>query len=188
MHALIRVLPLALMLGAAPVPGLTQERQALSANELADLRGGFFMADGVVFDFGATVRTYVDGRLALESRLTWTESGAVTNQSGGLTGAVDLAGALDAAMAQGLNLEGLRNGQGLLLNDANGATALVHNLNGGSIQNLIVNNADGRELRQEVEITLTLPNLETMQRDYSFDRLGGQISQDINSSLLQSLR
>jgi hypothetical protein len=155
--------------------------------ELAELRGGFLVAAGVTLDFGAVVRTYVDGQLALESRLTWTETGAVTGQTlGTVPGAIDLAAALDQALAGGLDISALRGGQGILLSDANGATALVQNLQGG-VQSLIINNADGRDLRQEIEITLTLPDLDTMQRDYSVDRLGAAIGQDINTSLMQSL-
>jgi hypothetical protein len=172
----------------APAPARAQDPRPMSMDELADARGGFIVANGVTLGFGATVRTFVDGQLALESRLTWTETGAVTEHSGGLEGAADLASAIDAALAQGLDLEGLQNGQGLLLSDASGATALVHNLRNGSIQNLIVNNASGRDLRQEIEITLTLPDLASMQRQYSFDRIGSQIGQDMNSALLQALR
>ena len=177
-----------LMLGTvSPLSAHAQDPSRMSDAELQDLRGGFVVANGVTLDFGAVVRTYVDGQLALESRLTWTESGAVTSRTGGqIAGAVDLAAAMDAAMAQGLDLSGLKDGHGILLSDANGATALVQNLQGG-IQNLIVNNADGRDLRQEIEVTLTLPDLASMQRSYSIERLGAQIGQDVNATLLQSL-
>lgn len=183
------LLALATALAAAPQPAGAQQvlGSRIDDAELADLRGGFLVAAGVTLDFGAVVRTYVDGRLALESRLTWTETGAVTGQTlGSVPGAIDLAAALDQALAGGLDIDALRGGQGILLSDADGATALVQNLQGG-VQNLIVNNADGRDLRQEIEITLTLPDLDTMQRDYSVERLGAAIGQDINASLLQSL-
>jgi hypothetical protein len=179
----------AILVAAAPSVLYAQQppRTVVPEAELAELRGGFLVAGGVSLDFGAVVRTYVDGRLALESRLTWTETGAVTTRTlGDVPGAVDLAAALDDAMAAGLDIDALRGGQGILLSDANGATALMQNLQGG-IQNLILNNADGRDLRQEVEITLTLPDLQTMQRDYSIDRLGAAIGQDINASLIRAL-
>jgi len=188
MHKTVCGVCAALSLAAsAPGVAVAQDRPTISDADLADLRGGFLVAGGVTFDFGAVVRTYVDGQLALESRLTWTETGAVTAQNvGSIPGAVDLGAALDQALAAGLDLGALQSGQGILLSDASGATALVQNIQGG-VQNLIVNNADGRDLRQEVEITLTLPNLETMQRDYSVDRLGAAISQDINAALLSSM-
>lgn len=189
MRALVILPALASLAVSIGTPSIAaQDPRPMTNAELAETRGGFLVANGVVLDFGATVRTYVDGQLALESRLTWTETGAVTEHAGGVMGAADLAGAIDAAMARGLDLEALQNGQGLLLSDANGATALVHNLRNGSIQNLIVNNADGRDLRQEIEITLTLPNLESMQRDYSFDQMGSQITQEMNAALMQALR
>lgn len=162
-------------------------RAPLSAGELDDHRGGFVTAGGITLGFGAVVRTYVDGRLALESRLTWTERGAVTERRlGDHPGVVDLQSALDTALAQGLDLRGVADGQGVLLSDADGATALIQSLNGG-VRNLIVNNADGRDLRQEVELTLTLPDLTVMQRDFSVERLGSQLNADIQAGLLPSL-
>ena len=190
--SVLRRLLLALACGsivsmAAALPTAAQDATSLTDTELADLRGGFLVAAGVTFDFGAVVRTYVDGQLALESRLTWSETGATTQQvSGNIPGSLDLASAHDQALAAGLDLRALQQGQGILLSDASGATALVQNIQGG-VQNLIINNADGRDLRQEVEITLTLPNLETLQRQYSVDRLGSAIGQDINAALLSSM-
>lgn len=185
-----QVLAAALGLAAltmTPVPAAAQQASVIPDDELSELRGGYLVAGGVIFHFGAVVRTYVDGQLALESRLTWTETGPVAGQTlGNLPGAVDLGGALDEALAAGLDISALQGGQGILLSDANGATALVQNIQGG-VQNLIINNADGRDLRQEVEINLTLPNLETLQRGYAVDRLGSAISQDINRALLSSL-
>jgi hypothetical protein len=184
----LRIALLTLAVAASPLAAHAQERVPVSESEMADMRGGFVVAAGVTLDFGAVVRTYVDGRLALESRLTWTETGAVTTRAlGDVPGVTDLAASLDQALAGGLDLRALQNGEGILLSDAQGTTAVVQNLQGG-VQNLIVNGADGRDLRQEIEITLTLPNLETMQRDYSVDRLGAAIGQDINATLLQSLR
>ncbi len=153
----------------APIP--------LSDAELADMRGGFLTAGGVVFDFGAIVRTYVNGALALETRLTWTPAGPVTEQTtGSLPGwtpiVSDQVGALD--------LTGLPAGaSGLVLNDENGTTALIHNVMNGQLQNMVLNAADGRDIRQDMQVMLTLPNFEDMQRDYSFDRIGTQISQDL---------
>lgn len=154
----------------APIP--------LSDAELGDMRGGFLSAGGVVFDFGAVVRTYVNGALALETRLTWTPTGPVTEQTtGSLPGWTPIApervGALD--------LTGLPAGaSGLVLNDEKGTTALIHNVMNGQLQNMVLNAADGRDIRQDMQVMLTLPNFEAMQRDYSLDRLGMQISHDLD--------
>lgn len=165
-----------------------QAPAALSNADLGELRGGFITANGITFSFGAVARTYVGGQLALESRLTWNAAGALSERRvGNVPGAVDLATALDAAMAGGLDLGGLDGADGLLLSDASGSTALIHALQGG-VRTLIINNADGRDLRQELELTLTIPDLGAMQRSYAIERLGSQIGQDISAGLLSSRR
>ena len=171
---------------ALPAGAGAQER--LSTAELAELRGGYLIAQGITLGFGASVRTYVNGQLALESRLTWTEDGAVTTRTAGdVPGAVELGDNLDIALTGGLDLGALKAGSGLLLSDSSGVTALAHNLQGGNIQNLILNTASGRDLRQEIEITLSLPDLPSMQRSYGIDRLGSQIGQDMNAATLGAL-
>jgi hypothetical protein len=48
----------------------------LTDEELAQARGGFITAQGVTFDFGAVVRTFDDGKLALQTQVVWTADGA----------------------------------------------------------------------------------------------------------------
>jgi hypothetical protein len=155
----------------------------MSDDELAETRGGYLTAGGVVFDFGAVVRTFVDGELALETRLTWTPQGPVTEQAAGaLPGWIPLT----AGQIGGLDLSGLPAGaEGLVLNDASGTTALVHNVMNGQLQNLVINAADNRDIRQDMQLMLTLPNLEAMQRDFVMTRLGEQISQDMDWSSIR---
>jgi hypothetical protein len=177
-------LALAISGSAIGAAAQTPSPRPLPEVELNDLRGGYLSAAGIVFDFGAVVRTYIDGRMALESRLTWTEAGALTSHTPGV-------GLSDAALAgvdlAGLDLSGLDGGQGLILSNGQGATALIHQLDGGRIQNLIVNNADGRDFRQEIEIDLALPQLDMIQGAAGIDRLGAQINQDLNASIIRSL-
>lgn len=56
----------------------------VSDTELADTRGGFFVAAGAQFDFGASIRTMVNGKLALQTNLQWTPAGAVTRHITGM--------------------------------------------------------------------------------------------------------
>ena len=58
--------------------------QTVSDDELAGMRGGFFTAAGAQFDFGASIQTMVDGKLALQTNLQWTPAGPVTQQLTGL--------------------------------------------------------------------------------------------------------
>lgn len=170
---------------AAPEPStpVSSAWVPMTDAELADMRGGYLTAGGVVFDFGAIVRTYVDGALALETRLTWTPTGPITEQ---VTG--DLPGWTTLIPGQfgGLDLTGLPAGaNGLVLTDENGSTALVHNVLNGQLQNMVLNAANGRDIRQDMQVMLTLPNFEAMQRDYSLDRLGTQIGQDLDWGSIQ---
>jgi hypothetical protein len=48
----------------------------VSNDELSGMRGGFFTAAGAQFDFGASIKTMVNGQLALQTNLTWTPQGA----------------------------------------------------------------------------------------------------------------
>ncbi|HET7085542.1 MAG TPA: hypothetical protein VFI23_12275 [Rhizomicrobium sp.] len=61
---------------------------AVSDEELAGMRGGFFTAGGAQFDFGASIKTMVNGQLALQTSLQWTNAGAVTQQLSGLGQAI----------------------------------------------------------------------------------------------------
>lgn len=150
----------------------------MSDEDLGDMRGGFLTAGGISFDFGAVVRTYVNGQLALETRLTWTPTGPVTEQ---VTGSLPGWTPLTPGQIGGLDLSGLSPGSsGLVLSDANGTTALVHNVLNGQLQNLVVNAADNRDIRQDMQVMLALPNFDTMQQDFSVARLGSQIFQDID--------
>lgn len=150
----------------------------MSDDELGDMRGGFLTAGGVTFDFGAIVRTYVNGELALETRLTWTPTGPVTEQvAGSLPGWTPLT----LGQVGGLDLTGLSPGSsGLVLSDANGTTALVHNVLNGQLQNLVVNAADNRDIRQDMQVMLTLPDFDLMQQDFAVAQLGSQIFQDVD--------
>lgn len=50
--------------------------------ELDQARGGYLMAGGLTFDFGAVVKTYDGGRLALETNVVWTPDGPKVSQEG----------------------------------------------------------------------------------------------------------
>lgn len=72
---------------AAPLPepeAMLDNKTALSDDELGDIRGGFLTAGGAQFDFGASIKTMVNGELALQTSLQWTDAGAVTKQLSGL--------------------------------------------------------------------------------------------------------
>lgn len=144
--------------------------EPIADSELGDLRGGLFVIEGITFDFGAVVRTTIDGKPALETRLTWTPDGMVIEDLSTLT-----AGALPGL-----------NGWGLDLSDASGMTLVGHRLMGGELQGFILNAGDNRNISQDMEITLTLPGFDAIQRDILTDRLGMRIDMDMAQGLISS--
>ncbi|HWU56669.1 MAG TPA: hypothetical protein VN175_14260 [Rhizomicrobium sp.] len=76
--------PAALAAPSAELKTLLDREPALSDGELAGMRAGFITAGGAQFDFGASIKTMVNGQVALLTNLQWTNAGAVTQQLAGL--------------------------------------------------------------------------------------------------------
>lgn len=196
--------------GAEPLPTTAyddfKDLSALDADELRTLRGGFEFA-GLKFDFAAQLRTYVDGRLALETLMSYTDSGAVTqhrpmaqpNTPGQPTPSsipspsstptvpptqttapkaaesVQLLGpGQGRTPAQlnlpGIDLSGLKNATGILINDRKGAILALHEANRERITSMVVNQATGRDIRQELNVDVTVRNFQQF-RDTMRDTL-----------------
>lgn len=174
--------------GAAPLAA-PQGAQSLSDEELSGLRGGFLTANGFTFGFGVVIRSYVNDQLALQTRLTWTPTGPVTEQiRGDAPGLTDLASAMTSLLNSGIDLRGLSGTSGgVALVSGEGATALIHNVTTGQLQNLIVNSASDRNLRQDMELNLYLPDLAAMQSASSAQQRAMQMTYDLNTSLVGAL-
>ncbi|HWA00769.1 MAG TPA: hypothetical protein VG841_10705 [Caulobacterales bacterium] len=141
---------------------------------LADLRGGFAV-NGVEIGFGATISTYADGVLALTTQLTWSDNGAVIEQTlGSLGQAVD---ALTPEQRSAMGLDGVTGG--VVIADDTGVTTLIHNVTNGALQNIILNTASGRRLTQDIDVTLTLPGFESVQKDMGFEIFGMRLNDDL---------
>lgn len=166
------MLALCLALLAAPDLGAQEvdldELEPLADEELADLRGGLLFAGGIAFEFGATVRTTIDGQPALETRLTWTPAGVVVEDLSALTG-----GPIPEFHGFGLNIT-----------DDTGTTLVGHRLLDGELQGFIINTGDNRDIRQEMDVTLTLPGFDIIQRNMLTDRLGFRIGVDVSDMSL----
>jgi hypothetical protein len=150
----------------------------MDAAELSSNRGGIAIAPGIEVGFGAVVTTMVNGMPALQTQLTWTNTGAIVSQT--ITSAGQELSTLTPAQRDALGLGGLDSAGGMIINDANGVTALVHNVTEGSLQNIILNNAGGRDITQHIDVTLELPGFEAMQGLLSLERFGMRIDSDMN--------
>lgn len=160
----------------------------MTDDDLAEARGGFMTAGGFTFDFGVVVRSYVNDKLALQTQLTWTPTGPVTQQTQhSVPGVQDLASAMADLVAGGVDLTGLQNVGGVAVVDSDGATAILHNITTSQLQNLIINNADNRNIRQDMELNLVLPDLATIQADSRMQNYGSHILRDIDWAGLRGL-
>jgi hypothetical protein len=156
---------------AAPPPAVA-EPGALTDEELDGQRGGLRTPLGFDLGFGASVKTFVDGTLALETRINWTESGLqseqVVNALGSITGAPIRIGTLNG---------------GALESVPGGATTVIHDLSMDRIASLIVNTADNRSIRQETDVTLVLPQLADLQQRVAANRLSSALSSNLGLAL-----
>lgn len=143
--------------------------------EMAQLRGGLQLPNGVDLGLGAIVTTYSNGVPVLQTQLTWTDAGAVVDETIGSVGE-DISN-MTPEQREALGIDGMTGG--VVIEDSDGVTALVHNITDGALQNIIINNADNRDLRQDIAVTLSLPNFEAMQGVFALQQLGLSIDRDL---------
>jgi hypothetical protein len=151
--------------------------EVVAEDALGDMRGGFISVGGLQIGFGATVRTYADGALALITQLTWTPGGVIAHTTTGELGA-----RIDASVAQqlaGLGVSGLQGGDGVAVFGPSGATAVIHRVTDGNLQNFVINTQNDVAFRQEVDVELVLPGFEVMQSGMSLDQMGLRLRDDL---------
>jgi hypothetical protein len=173
---------LCLMIPFLATPAWSQDAPPMAAEELEREVGGFQTPSGLEVGFGAEVRTYVDGQLALQTHLTWTDQGAVQTTAAA-NGSTDLS---DAA-GGGIHIFGAP-GTGLYLPGDNGGTVVLHGLDSDQISGLIFNTADNRDIRQEVNVMLNVPDLTQFQKDVAGQQLDLRLQETIGRALENTLR
>jgi hypothetical protein len=185
---LVAVAAAALALGFGALDAHAADLSALDGAEVVsdetmkDMRGGFISIGGLQIGFGATVRTYADGALALITQLTWTPNGVIAHSTTGELGA-----RIDASIAQqlaGLGVAGLQGGDGVAVFGPTGATAVIHRVNDGGVQNFIINTQNDVAFRQEIDVELVLPGFEVMQQGMSLDQMGLHLRDDLAAAAM----
>lgn len=194
--------------GAEPVPSAVDDDfadlTALNADELQSLRGGFEFA-GMIFNFAAQLRTFVDGRLALETLITYTDRGTVaehrpvplpnaatqpnpTSTPSSSTAPTSAAGesiqVLGTGQGQtpaqlnlpGIDLSGLKDASGILINDRKGAILALHEATRERITSMVINQANGRDIRQEMNVSVTVENFQQFRDTMRNTILNGRLS------------
>lgn len=147
----------------------TDDLEPIAADELAKLRGGYLVADGVSFDFAADILSTIDGQPVLVTRVVWTPNGVVH---------VDAAGQPVAAPPSGP--------AEIVIPGIGGATVLGHRLVDGQLLGVVLNSANGREIRQDLNVTLTLPGFAEIQQEMVQTLTGLQIGRDVADGLVRS--
>lgn len=153
----------------------------LTDPELADQRGALRLPGGMEIGFGASVRTFVDGALVLESNLVWTDQGAMRTEAApsldgqGQGGQVTLSDASAQILGKALAGDG-------------GSTVVLHELDAARIANVVVNTASNRDIRQEVQIDLAIPELSRFQQSAIQERANLRMMDSVAAALGEAAR
>jgi hypothetical protein len=155
--------------------------EVIDETEMQDLRGGVRIA-GVDIEFGAIITTALNGVPVLTTQLTWTDAGAVVEQTMADVG--ESLSEMSPEELEALGLNGLEGAGGVVIDDEDGLTALVHNVADGALQNIIVNTATGRDVTQDIDVTLTLPGFDFIQSSLILERFGMRLEDDLRGVLV----
>jgi hypothetical protein len=160
---------------------LAPETAPLADADLDGARGGFTILGGQELNFSAVMRSYVDGSLVLESRVSVGDQGRLLSSSA--TGGPLAASTLDGLAAAGLTLGASANGSPTYVSEDN-QTVFVHRAADGQLANLLVNTASQRDLRQETALTLDLPGFEATQSAMREGLAARALADDIRAALI----
>lgn len=175
---------MAAMAFALPAPAWAESTWGDGVEVMSDLdldshRGGF-RVEGMDIHFGAVVTTYVGGVAALTTQLTWSDAGQLVERTvGGLGRDIST---MTPEQLSTLGLEGLSGADGVIINDDSGVTALIHSVTDGSLQNIIINNANDRDLSQEIDVTLEMPGFEALQNSLLIEHFGIKLTDEMRST------
>ncbi|AXJ96507.1 MULTISPECIES: hypothetical protein [unclassified Sphingomonas] len=164
-------LPATAVAGAMPRPIVP-----LSDTQLDAARGGFSWG-GMSISFGADTQTFLNGQLALQTVVRWSDTGAstVTTSGGGVTPAT--LAQLQSQMGRGLNIPASVAGNQVFLANA-GQTALIQGANQG-LQNILLNSAAGLNASQVTNATLSIGNYASFASALHSQALGNALSAQI---------
>jgi len=153
----------------------------LTDMELAAERGGLRLPTGMEVGFGASVRTFVDGAPVLETKLVWTDQGAIQTQAAPQLAAQGPSGQVTLS-------EGAAQLPGVALAGDGGSTVVLHELSSARIANIVVNTANNRDIRQEVQIDLAIPELAQLQQAAIQERANMRMMDSVSAALRDAAR
>lgn len=156
-------------------PAVAQEGVLLNEFELKDQVGGLRTPSGIEFGFGAVVNTYVDGKLELQSQLTFTDHGAIKTDTAGMPG---------NGAGSGITVTG--GLPGIFLPADSGGTVVLHDLGDGRIGSVVLNTADNRDIRQETILNLNIPDLQNFQKDVAGQVFSANLQDAVQRALVNA--
>ena len=74
------------------------------------------------------------------------------------------------------------------LNGDGGSTVVLHELNAARIANVVVNTANNRDIRQEVQIDLAIPELSQFQQSAIQERANMRMMESVGAALGDAAR
>ncbi len=143
---------------------------------LAEQRGGFRF-EGMDIRLGADIKTFLNGELALQTRITIADGEYRQTQiaSAALTLA-DADALRNSVLANGSMTMNIGDQRVYLANE--GQTALIQGTD-GALQNILVNTASNIDLNQEVNATLEIGGYQMFVSALATDQLRGALGEDI---------
>jgi len=144
----------------------------IAESELEDYRGGFQLA-GLDMSFGATLQTLVDN---VRMDTVFVISGAGTeiisqtiNQHDFIDGqevsqvGLGSGNNLIELTPNGINLVGMKDISGMVVNDSKGFTSVFHSVTRDAILGSVVSDASERDIQQRLDIGVQVNNLSALR-------------------------
>ena len=169
---------------AAPQPQAVDLPVLVEDQDLDKLRGGFVWS-GLDINFGADIRTYVNGELMLQTILNWTDNGAevIQTASAGLS-PVDASGLQDGIFSNGSIRMKLGDSRAYLLN---GGRTLIGHETANGVQNMLINTARGLDSVQDVNATINLGGYQDFRSDLLRDRITNNVNDLVGQASIGAL-
>ena len=177
------------------------ELKMVSADDLATRRGGFSYA-GIDINFGAVVRTVVNGTLVLETQFTSTPLGLVATQSGPATtsntpivGSPDLNVSLLDGSSQSnghitqinLGSSTFQNVKGVVISGPSGVSTALSSVSSLQIANAVLSNAVGQAVSQQIEVNIALSNFGSVQQQIAANQINTRVASAVQTALAASI-
>lgn len=137
-------------------------------DDMEELRGGFSIG-GVDVDFGAILKTKIDGMVRMQTQLAFSQAGInvvseeIINLSPNVTHISPNGTSVTEVAPKTFNLSGLTDFSGVAFSDAGSFTAALHNITRNAIISAVVSNGSGQNISQSIDVSVTLRNAEALQ-------------------------